>query len=91
MDAVMAGIRADQPSDIGLAIKGIKDYQAGVPGFTRSNVLFYDLDDGCAVAIRPSGTEPKIKTYVMAQGDSAEKAEQNLGVIRSSVEALLDA
>ena len=91
MSAVMAKIRADQPADLGLAIESVKDYQAGVPGFTKSNVLFYYLDDGCAVAIRPSGTEPKIKTYVMAQGDSAEKAEQNLGVIRSSVEALLDA
>jgi len=91
MSAVMTKIRAEQPSDIGLAIESVKDYQAGVPGFTKSNVLFYYLDDGCAVAIRPSGTEPKIKTYVMAQGDSAEKAEENLGVIRSSVEALLDA
>ena len=91
MSAVMAKIRADQPADLGLAIESVKDYQAGVPGFTKSNVLFYYLDDGCAVAIRPSGTEPKIKTYVMAQGDSSEKAEQNLGVIRSSVEALLDA
>ena len=91
MSAVMAKIRADQPADLGLTIESVKDYQAGVPGFTKSNVLFYYLDDGCAVAIRPSGTEPKIKTYVMAQGDSAEKAEQNLGVIRSSVEALLDA
>ena len=91
MSAVMTKIRADQPSDLGLAIESVKDYQAGVPGFTKSNVLFYYLDDGCAVAIRPSGTEPKIKTYVMAQGDSAEKAEENLGVIRSSVEALLDA
>ena len=91
MSAVMAKIRADQPADLGLAIESVKDYQAGVPGFTKSNVLFYYLDDGCAVAIRPSGTEPKIKTYVMAQGDSADKAEENLGVIRSSVEALLDA
>ena len=91
MSAVMAKIRAEQPADLGLTIESVKDYQAGVPGFTKSNVLFYYLDDGCAVAIRPSGTEPKIKTYVMAQGDSAEKAEENLGVIRSSVEALLDA
>ena len=90
MDAVMAGIRADQPSDIGLAIKGIKDYQAGVPGFTKSNVLFYDLDDGCAVAIRPSGTEPKIKTYVMAQGSSSEKAAANLDVIRNKVQEILE-
>ena len=91
MDAVMARIRSDQPSDLGLDIVGIKDYQAGVPGFTKSNVLFYDLEDGCAVAIRPSGTEPKIKTYVMASGDTAEKAADNLAEIRKSVEAVLGA
>ncbi|MBQ6456226.1 MAG: phospho-sugar mutase [Mogibacterium sp.] len=91
MDAVMARIRSDQPSDLGLDIVGIKDYQAGVPGFTKSNVLFYDLEDGCAVAIRPSGTEPKIKTYVMASGDTAEKAADNLAEIRRSVEAVLGA
>lgn len=91
MDAVMARIRADQPKDLGLGIVGVKDYQAGVPGFTKSNVLFYDLEDGCAVAIRPSGTEPKIKTYVMASGDSSEKASENLGQILKSVEAVLEA
>jgi phosphoglucomutase len=90
MKAVMADIRADQPGELGLAIKGVKDYQAGVPGFTKSNVLFYDLDDGCAVAIRPSGTEPKIKTYVMAQGSTAEKAAANLETIRNEVDAILE-
>ena len=91
MDAVMARIRSDQPEDLGLPIREIRDYQAGVPGFTKSNVLFYYLDDGCAVAIRPSGTEPKIKTYVMAQGDSTEKAADNLSLIRSKVESVLEA
>ena len=91
MDAVMSRIRADQPKDLGLDIVGVKDYQAGVPGFTKSNVLFYDLEDGCAVAIRPSGTEPKIKTYVMASGDSSEKASENLGQILKSVEEVLEA
>ena len=90
-EAVMAHIRENAPAEVGLAVTGIKDYQAGVPGFTKSNVLFYELSDGCAVAIRPSGTEPKIKTYVMAQGASEAEAEARRKAIRTAVDALLDA
>jgi len=62
-----------------------------VPGFTKSNVLFYNLSDGCAVAVRPSGTEPKIKTYVMAQGANSAEADERCKAIREAVDALLDA
>ena len=91
MKAVMTNIRADQPSEIGLPITGITDYLTDVPGFTKSNVLFYDLEGGCAVAVRPSGTEPKVKTYVMASGSSAEEAESNRKAIREAVNKLLEA
>ena len=88
-EAVMARIRQDAPEEIGLKVEGVTDYLGDVPGFTKSNVLFYDLADGCAVAVRPSGTEPKIKTYVMAQGSTAEEAEKNRKAIREAVDALL--
>lgn len=88
-EAVMAGIRENAPSEIGLKVEGVTDYLGDVPGFTKSNVLFYRLADGCAVAVRPSGTEPKIKTYVMAQGATADEAENNRKAIREAVDALL--
>ncbi len=88
-EAVMAGIRENAPSEIGLKVEGVTDYLGDVPGFTKSNVLFYRLADGCAVAVRPSGTEPKIKTYVMAQGATADEAEKNRKAIREAVDALL--
>ena len=53
-------------------------------------MLFYELSDGCAVAVRPSGTEPKIKTYVMAQGASEAEAEARRKAIRTAVDALLE-
>ena len=90
-EAVMSGIRKNPPAEIGLKVAGLKDYLTDIPGFTKSNVLFYDLEDGCAVAVRPSGTEPKIKTYVMAQGATAEEAEERRKAIRESVDALLEA
>ena len=91
MNAVMANIRADQPAEIGYKVTGLKDYLTDIPGFTKSNVLFYDLDGGCAVAVRPSGTEPKVKTYVMAQGSSPEQAEERRKAIREAVDELLKA
>ena len=88
-EAVMARIREDAPSEIGLKVESVTDYLQDVPGFTKSNVLFYRLADGCAVAVRPSGTEPKVKTYVMARGATAEEAESNRKAVREAVDALL--
>ena len=88
-EAVMERIRKNAPEKIGLNVEGITDYLGDVPGFTKSNVLFYNLADGCAVAVRPSGTEPKIKTYVMAQGATAEAAENNRKAVREAIDKLL--
>ena len=88
-EAVMARIRENAPEEIGLKVENVTDYLGDVPGFTKSNVLFYNLADGCAVAVRPSGTEPKIKTYVMAQGATAEEAENNRKAVREAIDALL--
>ncbi len=44
-------------------------------GFTKSNVLKYFLDDQSWIAVRPSGTEPKVKVYYCIHGDSAEDAD----------------
>ena len=90
-EAVMSRIRSNPPAEIGLAVDSLKDYMTDIPGFTKSNVLFYELRDGCAVAVRPSGTEPKIKTYVMAQGASEAEAEARRKAIREGINALLKA
>ena len=91
MKAVMAAIRADLPKEIGLPVVGVTDYLGDVPGFTKSDVLFFNLEEGCAVAVRPSGTEPKVKTYVMARGESTQEAEERRAAIRASVDTLLGA
>ena len=91
MRAVMAAIRADLPKEIGLPVVGVTDYLGDVQGFTKSDVLFFNLEEGCAVAVRPSGTEPKVKTYVMARGESTQEAEERRAAIRASVDTLLGA
>ena len=68
-----------------------KDYQDGsvvdaqtgeksTMELSGSNVLRYELADGTSVIVRPSGTEPKVKVYILAQGkdqaDCADKVER---------------
>ena len=74
MKAVMSNLRADQPTKIGLKVTDLRDYLTDIPGFTKSNVLFYDLEDGCAVAVRPSGTEDYIR--ITLESRDAERAEE---------------
>ena len=92
MKAIMARLRTEPLSDVaGTAVKARRDYQDGTETdvatgkvspieLSGSNVLRYALDDGTNLVIRPSGTEPKIKVYVLATGsdgpDSWEKAER---------------
>ena len=68
----------------GTAVKDVRDLQSGIQTelatgaqteveLKGQNVLYYDLEDGTSFIIRPSGTEPKVKVYIMANGK--EKAE----------------
>lgn len=92
MQAIMAALRQTPPDQIaGTTVCLQRDYQTGTERDTAtgettamelagSNVLGYQLADGTTLAVRPSGTEPKIKVYVLASGtDSADcqrKVEQ---------------
>ena len=95
MADLMAGLRSDPPREIGGAqVVCWKDYQDGsvvdaqtgersAMELSGSNVLRYELDDGTSILVRPSGTEPKVKVYLLAQGrdqaDCAAKLERYSG------------
>ena len=51
----------------------------------KSNVLKYTLDDGSWIAVRPSGTEPKIKVYYSVVGENRDQAEEKLNTYRSMI------
>ncbi|MDY4129420.1 phospho-sugar mutase [Peptostreptococcus porci] len=57
------------------------DFEKGVEGFTKSNVLKYVLEDGSWVALRPSGTEPKIKVYIGTKDSMDDKAIEKVSEI----------
>ena len=89
MAKLMADLRANPPKEIaGVKVVAHRDYKPGIEtdvltGKTTemelkgSNVLRYHLEDGTAVIVRPSGTEPKVKVYILTQGkDPAERDER---------------
>jgi Phosphomannomutase len=103
MAGIMSGLRSDPPESIGgMKVNRIRDYdnrtvtdvrtgavsETGLPG---SNVLFYELDDGCSAIVRPSGTEPKIKLYVMAKADDRQSVEQRVDSIVADGSEMLKA
>ena len=82
MRELMASLRNEPPAEIaGVSVLRMRDYQSGriiVAGLgavdstdiSGSNVLYFEMSDGTSFIIRPSGTEPKIKIYILARGES---------------------
>jgi phosphoglucomutase len=64
---------------LGNKLAKIKDYSVGIEGLPKSNVLGFFFEDGNQVYLRPSGTEPKIKFYIMIQekNGSLEEKKKN--------------
>ena len=90
MRAIMADLRKNHPDRIaGTEVARIRDYSDGViyvnglgmvgkTNVSGSNVLYFEMADDCAIAIRPSGTEPKIKIYLLVSGASPEACEERI-------------
>ena len=90
MAALMKHLRQTPPADIaGVAVIVRKDYADGTATdcatgvsspmeLQGSNVLRYELADGTTILVRPSGTEPKNKVYILTIGDGAAAQDENL-------------
>ncbi len=98
--AMMEQIRSSVPESIGgLKVLQFRDYRENVlldcvsqtktvTGLPKSNVLYFELEDGAWCCIRPSGTEPKIKFYIGVKGTSQEDASEKLKNLTKAVEEL---
>lgn len=86
IERMMSALRADLPKEVaGLAVDDIIDYKDGYDDIPASNVLRFFLSDGSWFAVRPSGTEPKIKFYFYAKAASREEALAKNKKIRDEI------
>lgn len=86
IERMMSALRADLPKEVaGLAVDDIIDYRDGYDDIPASNVLRFFLSDGSWFAVRPSGTEPKIKFYFYAKAASREEALAKNKKIRDEI------
>ena len=90
MAGIMAGLRESAPTEIaGAAVEGVVDYETGVNGLPKANVIEFDLAGGDKAIVRPSGTEPKIKLYIFAKGEDAAAADAQIDAIEDAGRELL--
>ena len=89
MQAVMQGLRGGVASFGTRKVLRVLDYAEGLDGLPRSDVLKFILADGCALVVRPSGTEPKLKLYLSVSAQSREAAQEAEAELLRSAETLL--
>ncbi|UUV16005.1 phospho-sugar mutase [Clostridioides difficile] len=81
-------VKIDNVADV--KVDKILDYKEGVDDLPKSDVLKFLLEDGSWIAIRPSGTEPKIKFYFGANSDNQEDVEFKLNNLMSYILNVVD-
>ena len=99
---ILETLRNNTPTEIGgyhvvsardYKLDTVKDMKTGEvhpTGLPVSNVLYYDLNDGAWLCVRPSGTEPKIKFYYGIKGTSLEDADQKSAALGEEVLAMIN-
>ena len=102
IQSIMETLRNNTPKEVGgykvvsardYKLDTIKDMATGEvkpTGLPSSNVLYYDLNDGAWICVRPSGTEPKIKFYYGIKGSSMEDADARSEALGAAVMAMVD-
>ena len=100
MADLMANLREKPPVEIaGVAVKEQKDYKDGsvvsvadgsktTMELSGSNVLRYEMTDGTSLIVRPSGTEPKVKVYILANGASKAECDEKVAKYAAWAETL---
>ena len=90
MSGIMAELRKNPPAEIGgYAVTQVTDYEkTDETGLPVANVLRYTLAGGAVVIVRPSGTEPKIKTYFTTLGKDLAEAEAQKATLAAALKPL---
>ena len=100
MKKLMDDLRSDPPKEIaGTVVFRLRDYsdgsitvpELGVMGQTPikgSNVLYFELADGTSFIVRPSGTEPKVKVYILCKGEDKADCDEKIAKYTEFAESL---
>jgi phosphoglucomutase len=91
MSSIMASLRQNPPTQIaGIKIvKAIDFTRSDLTGLPKANVLIYKLEDGSTVIVRPSGTEPKIKTYFTTLGKNLAESSDKKSLLAKAIKPFL--
>ncbi len=91
MAGIMDDLRKNPPAEIGgYKVTSVTDYQdTEKTGLPKANVLIYALEGGATVVVRPSGTEPKIKTYFTTLGKDLAQAQAQKDRLAAALKPLL--
>ncbi len=80
----------DKGKDVYEGIDEVLDFSKGIADLPKENVLKYTWTDGSWLAVRPSGTEPKIKIYYSVREQSKEKATERLAGLREYIASVIN-
>ena len=91
MAGIMDSLRKNPPADFaGYKVISVTDYQQPEKtGLPAANVLIYGLEGGATVVVRPSGTEPKIKTYFTTLGKDLQEAQAQKDALAAALKPIL--
>lgn len=90
MNAVLDALRARGASAFP-DVETVQDFSEGIGNLPKENVLKYLFRNGSWLAVRPSGTEPKLKVYYSVRGESHEAAAEQLSALREQMKAVVEA
>ena len=90
MAGIMTELRENPPAEFAgkKVVKAVDYTKPEETGLPKANVLIYTLDDGASVVVRPSGTEPKIKTYFTTLGKDLEEAQAEKDALANALKPL---
>lgn len=85
MKAVMDKVRRANVTSLEQYPVKVTDFETEKTGLPKENAIKFELDNGSFAALRPSGTEPKLKMYFSCCAESMEKAEELCGVLKQAL------
>lgn len=91
MTGIMESLRSNPPKEIaGYPVRKVTDYKKPEEtGLPAANVLIFSLEGGATVVVRPSGTEPKIKTYFTTLGKDLAQAQAQKDQLAQALKPIL--